>query len=155
MSGQLEWDCGGWINLLSHKVKRRLDAQLADLGITGMQSRVLYHIVKNSAKGSIFQRDVEAAFGLSRSTATGILQMLEKEGLLVRCAVPDDGRLKQLVPTAKAQQMVAQVGAGVRETEARMTAGISPGQLQVFLEVAAKMSENLDACAPLGGRNCG
>lgn len=145
MSDPLERDCGGWVNLLSHKVKKRLDAKLADLGITAMQSRVLHYTVWKSREGPVFQRDVEAAFGLSRSTATGILQLLEKDGFLVRRAVPSDGRLKQLVPTEKGRQTVEQVGDHLRETEQRMTAGISPGQLQVFLETVERMSENLDA----------
>ena len=34
----VEKDCGAWINLLSHKLKRRLDATFQDLGITGVQS---------------------------------------------------------------------------------------------------------------------
>ena len=79
----MERDCGAWINLLSHKVKKRLNATLADLGITGVQSRIMHYIVVHCENGPVFQRDVEEAFGLSRSTATGILQLLEKNGVSV------------------------------------------------------------------------
>ena len=65
----MEKDCGAWINLLSHKVKARLDAAFQYLGITGVQSRVIYYILAHSKEGPVFQRDVESAFGLSRSTA--------------------------------------------------------------------------------------
>ena len=41
--------------------------------------------------------------------------------------------------------MNAQVHACILETEQAMTRDISPGQLQLFKEIAAKMSENLDA----------
>ena len=43
----MERDCGAWINLLSHKVKKRLNATLADLGITGVQSRIIKSWKKN------------------------------------------------------------------------------------------------------------
>ena len=35
-------DCGAWINLLAHQVKKRMNATLSDLGITGVQSRVMH-----------------------------------------------------------------------------------------------------------------
>ena len=56
----------------------------------------------------------------------------------------DDGRLKSLLPTERAVQIDARVRAGIDEMEALMTRGISPGQMQLFLETAARMSENLD-----------
>ena len=38
-------DCGAWINLLAHQVKKRMNATLSDLGITGVQSRVMHYIL--------------------------------------------------------------------------------------------------------------
>ena len=140
----MEWDCGAWINLLAHKVKKRLNATLADLGITGVQSRVMHYILLHCEEGPVFQRDVENAFDLSRSTTTGILQLLEKNGLLLREGVAQDGRLKRLVPTEKAAQMDTQVRNCIRNTETAMMAGISPEERQLFLQVVAKMSDNLD-----------
>ena len=84
----MEKDCGAWINLLSHMVKARLDTTLQDLDITGMQSRVIYYILVHFQEGPVFQRDIESAFGLSRSTATGILQQLEKRTLFSGKALP-------------------------------------------------------------------
>ena len=54
--------------------------------------------------------DVEAAFNLSRSTTTNILQLMEKNGIIRREGVDYDARLKRLVPTEKAVQMEEQVG---------------------------------------------
>ena len=72
----VEKDCGAWINLLSHKVKARLNAMLMNLGITAVQSRVIYYILNHCQEGPVFQRDIESVFGLSRSTATGILKVV-------------------------------------------------------------------------------
>ena len=93
----------------------------------------------------MFQKDVEDAFGLSRSTATGILQLLERDGIIRRESVSFDARLKSLVPTERALQLDCQVRAAAREIEGVITRDISPGQLQVFLEVVIRMSDNLDA----------
>lgn len=136
-------DCGTWINLLSHQVKKRLNATLADLGITGVQSRVLHYILEHCHDGPVFQRDVEAAFSLSRSTTTSILQLMEKNGLIRRESVACDARLKSLVPTEKAVRLDEQVHICIKETEAVLTQGLSPGQLQVFTEVAERMVHNI------------
>ena len=141
----MERDYGAWINMLSHKLKKRMNATLSTLNITGVQSRVMRYIIRHCQDGPVFQKDVEDAFGLSRSTATGILQLLERDDIIQRENVAYDARLKSLVPTEKALELNAQVQGFVREIEGVLTQGISPGQLQVFLEVAAKMSENLDA----------
>lgn len=137
-------DCGAWINMLSHKVKKRLNATLAEQGITGVQSRIMHYILTHGEKGPVFQRDVEEAFGLSRSTTTGIVQLMEKNGLIRRESVASDARLKRLVPTEKAGRIEEQVKVRIREIESRLTRNVSPGQMKVFLEVAEKMSVNLD-----------
>ena len=140
----MERDCGMWINMLSHKLKKRLNASLSEFGVTGVQSRIMHYILAHYEKGPIFQKDVEEAFGLSRSTATGILQLLEKNDFIERKSVPYDARLKSLVPKPKAFQLEAEVHACVQETEVLLMRDISPEQRQLFLEIAAKMSANLD-----------
>ena len=141
----MERDCGAWINLLAHKVKRQINASLSELGITSVQSRVMYYILRHSQDGPVFQRDVENAFDFCRSTATGVLQLLERNGIIYRDSVDYDGRLKSLVPTEKAYQLDEQVRARMAQIEHLLTRDVSPEQLQVFLEVADQMSANLDA----------
>ena len=140
----MEKDCGMWINLLSHKLKKRMNASMQSLGITGAQSRVMHYILVKCADGPVFQRDVESIFGLSRSTATGILQLMEKNGLILRESVASDARLKSLIPTEKAAQLDEQIGESLHQTEQRLTNGLSSTQLALFLETAAHMSANLD-----------
>ncbi|WP_294500248.1 MarR family winged helix-turn-helix transcriptional regulator [uncultured Gemmiger sp.] len=140
----MEKDCGAWINLLSHKVKQRLNATLQNLGITGVQSRVIYYILVHCKDGPVFQRDIENAFGLSRSTATGILQLMERNGIIRKESVASDARLKSLVPTPHAAELDAQVRECLRANDRQLTRGLSEGQVQLFKEIAAKMSQNLD-----------
>ena len=140
----MEKDCGMWINILSHKIKKRMITNMQSLGLTGVQSRVMHYILVKSADGPVFQRDVEAVFGLSRSTATGILQSMEKNDLILRESVASDARLKSLIPTQKAAYLDAQVGEYLRNTEQCLTRGLSNAQLALFLETVAHMSKNMD-----------
>ena len=71
--------------------------------LTNMQKRVLHYILFQSLKKDIYQKDIEKEFQIRRSTATGILQLLEKKRFVIRETVEWDARLKKLVPTAKAE----------------------------------------------------
>lgn len=139
----MEKDCGAWINLLSRMVKKRLNTTLQGLGITAIQSRVIFYILDHYQQQPVFQRDIESAFQLSRSTATGILQQLEKKGILRRESVASDARLKSLVPTEQAAELGCQVCACLRQTEQVLTRGLSDGQVQLFRETLAAMADNL------------
>ena len=132
----MEKDCGAQINLLSRMLKRRLNVTLQGLGITAIQSRVMFYIMDHCLEGPVFQRDVEQVFSLSRSTATGMLR---------RESVPSDARLKNLVPTPRAAELDAEVRACLRQTEVLLTRGLSEGQVQLFKETLAAMIRNLDA----------
>ena len=140
----MEKDCGLWINVLSHKLKKRMNANMQSLGLTGVQGRVMHYILVMCAVGPVFQRDVVNAFDLGRSTATGILQLMEKNGLILRENMASDARLKSLIPTEKAARLDAQIGEYLQQTEQRLTQGVPEEQLLLFLETAARMSANLD-----------
>lgn len=140
----MEKDCGVWIAVLSHMIRKRMNADMQSLGLTGAQSHIMHYILVKCTEGPVFQRDIEKAFSLSRSSATGILQLMEKRGLILRKNVARDGRLKSLIPTEKAAQLDAQIGACIRQTEQCLTEGLSDAQRTQFMETAARMYSNLD-----------
>ena len=132
---------GGEIHRLSHLFKRRLDDGMPP-ETTSMQGRIIGFLCHN-AEREIFQRDVEAEFGIRRSTATGILQLMEKNGLLRREPVACDARLKKLVLTEKAIAQHECIVARIRTTEARAVRGIEPAELETFFAVLEKIRRNL------------
>lgn len=136
-------DAGRWINQLSHQIKRRMNQRLASMGVTGVQGRMLHYIIAHYPDGPVFQKDLEEVFQLRRSTATGILQLLEKNGLIRREAVAYDARLKSLVPTERAGAVDEEMHTCIRETEALLARDIAPEDWAVFLRVMEKMAENL------------
>lgn len=140
----MEKDCGLWINTLSHKLKKQVNANMQSMGITGVQSRVVYYILMKYVDGPVYQRDVESAFSLSRSTATGILQLMERDGLILRKSMEKDARLKSLIPTEKALHLGEQISKSLQQTEERLARGLSSTQIALFLETAAQMCANLD-----------
>lgn len=137
-------DAGRVIGIVSNQIKRQLDGVISQDSITGMQGRFLHFILSRSAEQDVFQKDLEEEFNLRRSTATGILQLMEKGGLLYRKSVDYDARLRKIVVTEKGEQQKAQVEESIRILEERLRRGISKADLAVFFHVMEQMSKNLD-----------
>lgn len=95
-------------------------------------------------KEAIFQRDLEAEFEVRRSTMTGILQTMEKHGLLVRESVDYDARLKKLVLTDTAEQFVVEHSKAMEDLNNRLLDGISDDEVRVFFRVINKIKENIN-----------
>lgn len=135
---------GRQIHILSHQLKRRkMMCQKGEEGLTVTQRSVLNHILLASMMHDVFQRDIEREFEIRRSTATGILQLLEKKGLVSRECVPQDARLKKIVPTEKAAAMRESMIQHIMETETILAEGIPPADYEICVRVLKQMSENL------------
>ncbi len=52
----------------------------------------------------VYQRDIEREFRISGATATNTLQVMERNGLIVRKALDKDARLKRILMTEEAMQ---------------------------------------------------
>lgn len=131
---------------LQQMIKRSLDEQVSRLQIeevTGVQAWIIGYIHRQSKKGDVFQRDIEKAFHIRRSTVAETLSLMEKKGMLTRESVAHDARLKKLVLTPKAIEIEAQISKQIQEVERQLTQGLSNGELMLFLEIVEKMKHNL------------
>ena len=109
---------------------------------TGMHWYLLRYLDENQER-DVFQRDIEKAFSISRSSVTVTLQLMEKNGLIRRESVAQDARLKRIVLTQKARDLHRQIEADILAFESNLARGISEEEQEVFLRVAKKMQENL------------
>ena len=92
----------------------------------------------------IFQKDFENHFSIRRSTATKMLQLMEKNGLINRVSVENDARLKKIVLTEKAVEIHRKITADIMEREKRLAMGISKEELDTFFKVANQIRTNLE-----------
>lgn len=136
---------GAEIGMLGNLLKRQMMCYTGKAEpdhATGMQAMIIHYL--STAQGDRFQRDVETQFRFRRSTATGILQLMERRGLLVREPVDYDARLKRLVLTDKARALHTEIHRQLRETEALMRQGIGAQELTVWFQVSHKIRTNLE-----------
>ena len=108
-----------------------------------MQKHVLKFILLETLHREIYQKDVEEEFQIRKSTATGILQLMEKNGFIYRESSEKDARLKTIVPTKKAEALRAEILENIRVMEKRLTKGISEEEFSMCMYVLWKMFDNL------------
>lgn len=111
--------------------------------LTSVQKWVLGYLSDHTDE-DVFQRDLEEEFSIRRSTATGILQLMEKSDLITREPVPYDARLKKIVLTERACKIQDEVHKKIEEHDKRITKGITLEEIEVFLNVMEKIKQNLD-----------
>ena len=134
------------VKSLSNLFKRQILQSNSEL--TGMQGWIIAYLYENGLDKNIYQKDIETKFKIRRSTVTGILKLMEKNGLLTRESVSSDARLKKLVLTDKAVRAHERFEICARETDELATKGISDKELSDFYNTASRMIDNLSSKSP-------
>lgn len=128
-------------NLIKRYVQNQKPPELdASTGVHGWALRFFY---ENRGK-DIFQRDFEERFSIRRSTATNMLKLMEKNGLIERASVDYDARLKKITLTDKAIEIHKRILKNIDSCEREISRGISREELDVFFSVVDRIKANLE-----------
>ena len=134
------------IHRSSRLVKRYLDNDATKLYIdklTGTHGWAIGYLHQNSDR-DIFQKDFEQEFNIRPSTASNILSLIEKNGLITRESVPYDARLKKIVLTQKAIDIHQIIENSFEKLEDKLKDGISQEELDIFFRVIDKINNNIE-----------
>ena len=137
-------DTGKVINQISNRLRRRSVALQEKLGMSGAQGNILNYILVDGRKRPVYQKDIEKEFGLRPSTATEALKNLEAKGLICRISEKQDGRLKRIELTSKAEEIRHLITSEIAESENLLLKGITEEERRIFIEIGKKMLKNLD-----------
>lgn len=133
------------IHIISRKIKRNMDNIFHKNNLTSVQSAILEYIYKKSIKGEkVYSKDIEKEFDMRRATSAGILQLLEKQGFIVRELENKDSRLKNIILTQKALMAQKEINKAIDENEKRIKQDISKEDIEKLLEILDKISKNID-----------
>ena len=92
----------------------------------------------------IYQKNLEAAFNIGKSTVTGIVKTLEKAGYLQRTDVEGDARLKKITLTELGIKRHLDAIAMFDRLEKNLKRNITPEDLKTFLNVLDQMKRNTE-----------
>lgn len=108
-----------------------------------MRFAFLGYISDKSESEDVYQRDIEEEFNIRRSTASGMLPLLEREGYIQRLSVPNDARLKKIILTDKAREQDQKAKEDIALFDQKLTVGISEAELREFHRILDKIAENI------------
>ena len=136
---------GFQIRTLNNLIKRDVEKSKSEIlgNSTGVHGWAIGYLYENSDR-EIFQKDFETHFSIRRSTATKMLQLMEKNGLVIRVPVETDARMKKIVLTEKAIDIHKKIIKDIKDREKRLTQGVTKEELDVFFSVINKIKTNLE-----------
>lgn len=137
---------GFQLRTLGILLKRKIDSSEAMKrfeNVTGMQRWVIKFLIDQQHR-DVFQKDVEELLSIRRSTATKLLQLTEKNGLIYRESVAYDARLKRIKLTPKALELHQIIMHEIELLEVQIQAGITEQEMDHFFKVIEKMKRNIE-----------
>ena len=114
-----------------------------DCELTFVQTRTIGYLIANQDH-DVFQRDLEKELRIRRSTASEILNVLDRDGYLYRLSSQQDARLKKLVLTEKALQLNQKMTENIDRMEALLSQSISQQDQEHFFSVLDQIKKNLE-----------
>lgn len=133
------------IRMTANKLNRKVAEILTEDGQPSsvMQMQILNYINHRHQQGTpVYQKDIEQEFDIRRSTATGILQTMEKRALIQRKSDKADNRLKTILLTDLGKQKVRNNVCKLKKFDELLVQGLTKNELEAFLVVLTKISEN-------------
>ncbi|WP_312365405.1 MarR family transcriptional regulator [Ensifer sp.] len=131
--------------LLRGAFDRKVNAM--DLGITPGEARTLIQVALTEG---IKQAEIATRMGIEPMTLSAYLDRLEAMGLVARMPDPADRRAKNVVITDKADPLLAELMAGLREMMNAYTAGLDEETREMLrgnLRILRDNLRRLDPCA--------
>ena len=127
-------------NLISRKINQMVSEEEENL--TANQSWVLDYLTLHQEQ-DIMQRDIEKKFSIRRSTASHMLQLMEKNGYIRRISAPDDARMKKLIITEKGIEAQRRMKDRLCRFEDLFQSNITPEDLQYLKKLFKQLEENI------------
>lgn len=129
------------LKITQHRLRQRLDGELAQLGITAAQNAVLLAVAANP---QISNADLARAAFVTPQTMQGILVNLERAGLIARSPHPTHGRVIMTELTNAGHKAVADGARAADVVEKQMLSLLSVDEQALLCELLKRCAAALD-----------
>lgn len=122
-------------NLIGRVLERHCAPGLHDVGA----NMPIVQYLHEHRDSDVFQYDIERAFSITRSTASRVLGLMEKKGLITRSAVDWDARVRKIELTPTASDLVVEIMRAAHQLETTLFTGFTPDEQERFMDDLARM----------------
>ena len=113
-----------------------------DKNLTRANAFIIKYLINNNDK-DIFQKDIENKFGITKSTASTVLKLMEAKNLITRQSISSDARFKKLVPTQKAYQIHEKIEQSYLKDQELLLSNFSEEEKENFKALLTKLKDNI------------
>ena len=110
--------------------------------LTGNNGAILSFLAYNE-ENNVTQKDVETAFGITRSTTSTVLSLMEKKELIERVVNSEDARCKTIIVTKKGKEYVSKIKEEISFFEAMILKGFTEKEIDMFFKFINRIECNL------------
>ena len=134
------------IKKLSNLISRNISnlKTLSMLNEVSNSNGLILRYIEEHEDEMVTQKDIEMAFGITRSTASTVLSLMEKKELITREVLKEDNRVKKVLITDKGKSVNADIKKEIDDFEKNLTAGLSEEEVNQFLCYINKIKSNLN-----------
>jgi MarR family transcriptional regulator for hemolysin len=141
-SYDFERSVGYWLILAARAYQKAFDIELAPHRLTYRQAQVLGWLVLD---GELSQVELADRMMIEPATLVGVLDRMQRDGLIRRTAARGDRRRKVIQISGDAGEVWGNVIECAKRIRARATEGLSDRQLSSFFKTAQTILKNLEA----------
>jgi DNA-binding MarR family transcriptional regulator len=135
-------DLGYATHRLARLLRRRLEVEIAPLGLTGRQAAVLLRLAGPGERATMTQ--VASALGMDRPTLSGVVARLRRDGWLELEENPEDGRSRLLRLSARGATCVDALERASRRVSSAALDALTPHERERFLAQLKAVTQALE-----------
>jgi DNA-binding MarR family transcriptional regulator len=128
------------LKITQHRLRQRLDAELAQVGTTAAQNAVLLAVSGNPRMSNA---DLARAAFVTPQTMQAILVNLERDGLIVRSPHPEHGRIIMTELTTAGRKAVADGMKAADAVERQMLSTLSAEEARLLCDLLKRCAAAL------------
>ena len=134
------------LSAASRRVQRWIEAETAGKGgLTAAQAGVLFYLGRDD--GALIG-EVAEALDAAPSAMTGLIDRMERAGLVERRADPTDGRAQRIYMTDAGRAAREAAKAGLSTVNARLTEGFSEAEVETIARWLSSLQTRFPQGAP-------
>lgn len=127
---------------VEHLRRSLIDSGVRKIGIPRTQHRTLMYL---SCKGKLFsQKELAEHLSVTPAAITGILKSLENEGYIVRCALKEDNRFREIEITEKGREVVEETKAAFDSADKIAFADFDENDFETMLTLISRIRCNIE-----------
>jgi len=136
-----------WMTLTQGRFRRLIGQYAASLGLQPGQGKILEYLTQHDG---CTQNELGAFWDLDKSTVSGLVARMERDGLLVLGRDENDRRCAVVRILPRGRELSARMQEYIAGVDARAWAGVSEADRAVLVRVLGQIFANLDETGRCG-----